>query len=365
MRWLASLTLASLTAFAARAGDVEFGGKTTTQWLAILKENKEVKLRQAALVALEVIGPRKGVVEGVREALASDKTPQVRREAALLLGRYGVAAKEAVGSLGEALGSTKEEGPVREAAAISLGKLSDFAASQVLVLGRALKDPHVPVVVAAAEALKNLKDKGREAFPDILKLAADAKGDGVARRFAIFTVSRFADLGGKELEQIASALNGVGAESGADTGVREAALDGLGHLKTTLAIPGLSVGLKSKEPELRRTAIRGLTLLKDKAAGAWGAIKPALGDMDSIVRNQAIIACGFIAKAQAEAVSELTGAAEKDRDLDNRITAIQTLGGLGATAKSAMPVLEKLAMNDFRARIREAAKDAARKIKGS
>src|SRR5262249_39616233 len=140
---------------------------------------------------------------------------------------------------------------------------------------------------------------------------------------------------------------------------------GLGHLRTTLAIPGLSAGLKAKETELRRTSIRGFVLLKDKAGDAWSAIKSALGDSDSSVRGQVIVICGVIGKKQPDAVKALIEVAQKETDQDNRVTAIQALGDLGPVAKSAMPSLEKLAMDDVRARIREAAKDAARKIKGS
>src|SRR5688500_765924 len=79
-------------------------GKKSAEWLATLKEHKEVKFRRGALIALEVFGPKsRGVLAGLYEALEKDSEPEVRRETALLLGRMGPDAKEAVPYLAEAL----------------------------------------------------------------------------------------------------------------------------------------------------------------------------------------------------------------------------------------------------------------------
>jgi HEAT repeat protein len=363
MRWLVSLGLGICCLSAATAG--EFGGKTTAEWLKILKENKELKPRRAALIALEVIGARAGVVEGLTAALQGDPDAEIRRETALVLGRIDPVekSKSAVAPLGEVLASSKEDAAVREAAAVALGgKLAPFAGSQVLILGRALKDKHAPVVAAAAEALKNMREKAREAYPDLLALVQGPKAEIVARRFAMHALSRFPDLTDTERDAILTALNAAASES--DVGLRESALDGLGHLKSEKALPGFVAGLKAKEPELRRAALRGLAQLKEKAKGAWSAVKPALADEDSAVRNQAILICGLIGKAEPEAVKELIQALQKDRDQDNRLTAIQALGGLGGAAVSAVDALERVAAGDVRAKIRDAAKEALRKIKG-
>ncbi|MCI0380503.1 MAG: HEAT repeat domain-containing protein, partial [Gemmataceae bacterium] len=97
------------------AQDEEVLGKKRSEWLAILKEHKEVKFRRAAIIALEVIGPRsRGVLEGLFEALDQDADPEVRREAALTLGRMGADAKGAAEALGEALKRDKAD-VVREA----------------------------------------------------------------------------------------------------------------------------------------------------------------------------------------------------------------------------------------------------------
>src|SRR5581483_9872651 len=117
---------------ALHAGEDEVLGKKGSEWLKILREHKEVKFRRAAIIALEVIGPRgKGVLAGLYESLEKDSDPEIRREVALLLGRMGPEAKGAVGALGAALKGDKAE-VVREAAAQALGgKLAEQAHTQV------------------------------------------------------------------------------------------------------------------------------------------------------------------------------------------------------------------------------------------
>src|SRR5438094_82356 len=95
-------------------------GKKRTEWLTILKEHKETKFRRAAVIALEVIGPRaKGVLDGLYEAVEKDRDPEVRREIALGLGRMGSEAKGAADVLADVLKRDKADS-VREAAALSL-----------------------------------------------------------------------------------------------------------------------------------------------------------------------------------------------------------------------------------------------------
>lgn len=363
MRWLACWILALVLVPVSQGGGKD---KTTADWLKALKDSKDAKEKQAALIVLELAPITPAIVEGVKNALAVDASPEVRREAAMLLGRMGAAAKETVSALGEALATDKEP-LVKEAAARALGaRLLDFSGSQVLVLGRALKDPSPVVRTAAAETLKSMRDKAREATRDLLAFVVEAqKDETVPRRFAIHAVSRFTDLSDKELDEIVGALNRIALDAGTAAEVREAALDGLGHLKSEKSVPGLVGGLKASEPELRRTAIRGLVQLKEKAKDGWSAIKTILKDRDGVVRNQAILACGFLAKGQPEAVDALIHAATKDFDLDNRVTAIQTLGSLGPVAASALKELDRLARDDVRARIRDAAREAHRKIQGS
>jgi len=365
MRWIGSLVLGLLLVSASQAQDLEFGGRKTSEWLKLLKEGKEVKLRRGSLIALEVIGARKGVVDGVIAAAASDSDEAVRREATLVLGRMGVDAKSAIPVLGEMLAKDKAD-KVREAAAMALGgRLSELAKSQVLVLGRALKDSYGPTRTAAAETLKNFRQDALEATPHLVELVRDAKSEDIARRYAIVALSRLSGLNGNQQDDVVAALTLVAKDESATLGVRESALEGLGHLKLEKSIAGLVVGLESKEPDLRRTASRGLVQLKEKAKDAWTAVEKAAADSDAGVRSQVILVCGNIGKGKTAAVKVLIQAAEKDGNLENRLSAIRALGDLGAAASDAVPLLKNLSTSDVRASIRDAASQAAKKIGGA
>ena len=62
-------------------------------------------------------------------------------------------------------------------------------------------------------------------------------------------------------------------------------------------------------------------------------------------------------------VPALADTAAKDDNTENRLAAIQELGQLGNVAGDAVPTLTRLASNDSRASIREAAEEALKKIK--
>src|SRR5262249_16852685 len=72
----------------ARAGgEAAAGGKKPSEWVKTLREAKEAKPRQAAVTALEVIGPKEpGVVPALVEALAKDPDAEVRQNVAQTLG---------------------------------------------------------------------------------------------------------------------------------------------------------------------------------------------------------------------------------------------------------------------------------------
>lgn len=372
------LSLLGLLLFSAgaRAQEPEFNGKKASEWIGILKDGKrEVKVRRTALIALEVIGPVKGVVEAIRDTFEEDASAEVRREAGLALGRINPDyAKIAVLALGEALNPKKEKaGPVREAAAIALaGELSKFASGQVTALGKALADEYPPVHVAAAEALKSLGQNSLDAFDGMVGLVINPKADPVARRYLIQATSRLKDLSPKRQGQLIEGLTQIVKDSGAQKEVRETALEALGFMKTDKAVPALVAGLTSTEVELRRMAIRALGPLQEKAKDAYDVLvrvvvgtKEEKADKDIIVRGQAILLLGVLGKEKAEAIPVLVQAAEKDESLDNRLFAIRVLGDLGPAAMEALKSLENLAVNDVRAPVRTAARLAISKIKGS
>ncbi|MBI3407161.1 MAG: HEAT repeat domain-containing protein [Planctomycetes bacterium] len=336
--------------------------KKLPEWVALLNDQKDVKHRKAAVVALEVFGAKTtGVVEPLLLSLEKDSDPEVRRLIALCLGRMGPDATGAAEALGKALKLDKSE-IVREAAARALGgRLADKAETQLIHLVAALKDTHAGTRAAAAETLKNMGETAKSALPQLIEVIEDRKADRIPRRYAIQIVS-------KHYEDSAATTKlflAVYDDKEADLAVRVAAVEGLGGLGERAegaAIP-LSLGLKDKDVELRKAIATALGKLGD-IKECWPAIKDALQDKDVGVRYQAIRLSGSLGRELKEPVTALIGVAEKDVNQENRLAAIQELGELGSQATDAVANLTRIATTDTRAAIREAAAAAVKKIKG-
>ena len=337
-------------------------GKKCGEWLKILKEHKELKYRRAALIALEVFGPKsRGVLAGLYEALETDAEPELRREAALLLGRMGTDAKEAVPHLAEALKTDKSDG-VREAAALALSeKLNPFAAEYVKYFAAALKDSNAGTRAAAALALNNLGEKAALALPQVMEVAKDKKADRVPRLYAIQIVSRLQS----DRPDAGSLLVEIAGDAAAATTLRSAAAEGLGRRdKTSQAeLQALGKLLAEKPAELRRAAATALANLGEQAAPAWPQVQARLGDDDNTVRFQLIRVAGAAAREHKAAIEALAQLALKDAHVENRLAAIGELGQLGSAAAPAAEVLEGISTQDARAAIREAAAAALKKIR--
>ncbi|MCI0683872.1 MAG: HEAT repeat domain-containing protein [Gemmataceae bacterium] len=342
--------------------DDKIRGLNREGWLTVLKKDKDTKRRRAAVIVLEVYGPKgRGVVTGLCEALEKDGEPEIRREIALLLGRMGPDAKEAVPYLAEALKNDKA-GVVREAAALALGdKLSPFAHEQVLVFAGALKDSHAGARAAAAAALNSLGEKAALALPQLTHVAQDKKADRLPRLYAVQIISRLQ----ADQAEAGPLLAGIATDADAPATVRLAALDGLGRRERTSKeeAQALVQVLQDKTVELRRAAAASLATLGEQAAPPWTQVQARLQDADNTVRFQLIRVAGIIARDQKEAVTALAELAAKDAHVENRLAAIGELGQLGPTAASAADALATIAAQDARAALREAAAAALKKIR--
>ena len=358
---LVLLVLVAVPAVAS-SQDNTYGGRTSGEWLMMLKEDKESKRRRAAVIVLEVFGPKvRGVVPGLCEALEKDAEPELRREVALLLGRMGPDAKEAVPHLAEALKKDKVDG-VREAAALALSeKLSSFAYEHVLVLGTALKDPHAGTRAAAAMALNAFGDKARLALPQIMDVAKDKKADRLPRLYAVQIVSRLQT----DQPETGSLLVDIVNDGAAPATLRSAAAEGLGRREKTAKeeLHALTKLLTEKPVELRRAAATALAKLGEQAAPVWPQIQPRLADEDNTVRFQLIRVAGGAAREHKEALEALGQLTLKDAHVENRLAAIGELGQLGSAAGAVAAVLEGIATQDARAAIREAAAAALKRIR--
>jgi HEAT repeat protein len=347
------------------SGQAEFAGKSAGEWLKMLREDKNPKVRRVALIALETIGPKvTGVTGGILNALREDPDAEVRQEVALLLGRMGPEAKGAAEALGERLANDKNE-LVRQAAATALGgKLAKAAEGQVQTLAAALKDKHEGTRRAAAETLKNLGEAAQPAVPQLIEVAKDANADRFSRVYAIQVISQW----GHEEKGTAAALIAALGEKGAHLTIRQAAAEGIGRLggEEQTTVQALAQALENGPLELRKSAALALNQLGAKAAPAWPAMKSILDDRkgDAAVRYPLVRAAASVARQHAEAVLVLAKLAQDDEAAENRLIAIRELGELGAVAEKAAPALEALAQGEARAELRNAAQASLKKIKG-
>lgn len=329
-------------------------GKTSPEWVEILKTHKELRFRRAALIALEVFGPRTaGVLPAITNALENDSDPAVRREAAMLLGRMGGDAKGSVFALADALTKDKSE-LVREAAAQALGgKLNEFADGHVLTLADALSDAHPGTRAAAAEAILKLGDRAGPALPKLLTLAKDTMKDRFSRQYAIKCIARL----GPDDRDVAGVLIDVLAEKTAATAIRVDAADGLGRstVSADKVLPPLVSALGDPAVEVRRASASALAKQGKDARAVWADVKKSLTDADSAVRYQLIRLAGHLA-----AIDELAQHAKKDAHAENRIAAIQELGRNPGPV--SIETLTFLVENDPTAAIRDAAETALKKL---
>jgi HEAT repeat protein len=337
-------------------------GKNAAEWLKVLRDGKEAKLRRAAVIALEVFGAKKaGVTAGLIDALAKEPEAEIRREIVQTLGRMGMEAKGAVEALGEALKKDKAD-IVREAAARALGgRLASQAHTQVMVLAGALKDSHSGTRAAAAEALRELGEKAKPALAEVIYALKDKKADRFTRIYSAQILGRLKTEAEASVPLLVAVLN----EKEAAAGVREAATESLGRLgpDAASAIPDLAKALGEKQPALRRAVVVALAQMGEKVREAWPAIRIALKDTDSGVRYQAISLAGRVAKDEKQAVLALAETGLKDDSTEVRLAAIRELATMGSAANAAAPTLTKIAANDSRVSVREAASAALKKIK--
>src|SRR5437764_237336 len=94
----AMLSLGACLALLAAAGparpqddtDRVVRGKKASEWMTVLRTDKDARSRRIALIALDIAGPQtRKVFDVVGATLRDDKDPAIRRGAALLIGKLG------------------------------------------------------------------------------------------------------------------------------------------------------------------------------------------------------------------------------------------------------------------------------------
>jgi len=367
--------------------------KEAVPHLAKVLENEDPEVRLQALVALGNIGPdSKSALADITKALENDEFGGVRYAAAYALGRIGV-ADDAVRSALDAI-VAGEEPFLKVVGAWALVKLAagdkETVNKAVEVMIAGMESDQVDVRRASARALSETGAPPDVVGPLLVKLLKDADPEVVGN-----AIDALASLGPPIVPRLAKALG--------NEDLRLYATRVLGRIGATSqeAAPALITALAGADnPEFRRELQYALGAAGPAAAEAVSELGKSLANDDEQVRHSAVFALGRIGPAAKAAVPELrklldskdefdrdagfwalarilptdkklaaqalpvfTKSLSSDSEVD-RIEAAESLGLLGAAAKSSLPALKKAAA-DSNPTVAEAAAAAVKKIQGA
>jgi HEAT repeat protein len=300
--------------------------------LALLKEDRDAAVREAAAGALGRIGQgNRGLLEGGRvvpaliQALKKDPSPQVRRSAAWALGLLGAdVAPVAAPALVETLKNDADLA-VLQNAAWALGALApdneEVVQASVSALRHCLRGKDAAVLRETAKALSKLGEAAHAALPELLLTCDHPNSE--TRAAAVRALLELATP--QDKDAVAPALEKI---------------------------------LKSDpNPDTRRNAALALGKVGDPAA--LPALQDILDKGDSKQKQQAALALGGINSAEAVALLRKT---LKDADPELRLRAAVSLGKLAAIATDAYEDLLQIYTQDPQESVRLQAATALQKI---
>jgi HEAT repeat protein len=333
--------------------------KRASEWLTILRNDKQVIQRRRALIALNAAGPQtRKVFDGLGTALREDSEEIVRRTAAQVIGQLGAKVQESndkvplkagVDALAFAVRKDKSAS-VREAAANALGRISSAGESKetptkdaVGDLGVALKDTSPDVRGAAADALGALGPNAKEAVPELAQAVRDNKDQVRVRSYAVIALGRI----GKEARQAIPALVEVLKEEDvpqskpeprrAQADLRRSAVEALGAIGDPAALDPLAEffkgRVKEKDAALAQAAISAINRFGLERRNVLPLLVEALAPgQDTEVRCQAMHAVSQLGRdlgsSRKTVIAELRRGM-KDKVSEVRLAAILGLGELG------------------------------------
>ncbi len=298
-------------------------------------EDRDHKVRALAASMLASVRPRptKEAITALAHLLA-DEDREVRRDAALALGKAGPTAADAIPALRKATKDRDEEVCIQAAEAlVHAGETQEaVAALAAMISGQESSVDRWK----AAQVLGSLGPKAKDALPVLeAALKSDDGNLRVTAASALFKIDGRADAAipilVAEMESPTEMFDDVAASL---------ALAGVG----TKAVPPLAKLLKSKENLVRQLAAHALGLVGPDASPALPALTGALKDKSPDVRQAAIGALVLIGP-NGQALTALVGALG-DEELTVRKDAAFALFSLGHETRKAVPVFEELLKNN-------------------
>lgn len=379
--WPIALIAAPLVLTAPLRGedeDPELRGKKLSQWIDQLQSGKTFRERQAGLIAVQLIGPRKSrkVTQALIAAVRENTEETIRAGAARALGSIAAKARDEddipIDKIREALAlslRTDKKPFVRRSAAKALGEMKGRAIGSVDVLALALKDADAGTRTEAASSLRQLGRNADDALADLQTALKNPKLERLTRIHCAFALGR---IGSAESVPL---LKDILSDAKNDLELRRACASALGEMgqKAAESVPALAAALTAKESELalRRTCAEALDQMGPEARPALPALRTALKDDDQFVRSLSLHAISQMGRDlgdERKAAIEGILTALDDNVLEVRITAIEALGNLGAEglgdqSKAAVSRLTA-ATRDPQKAVSEAAKVALKKLQG-
>jgi HEAT repeat protein len=377
--------LASLAALRAEEDDPAFRGKKLSEWVAQLQNGKTYGERQAGLLALRLIGPRKSrkVTAALIAAVRENSEEKIRAGAALAVGDFAAKAREdddiPIDKIRDALAAalrTDKAPSVRKAAARALGEMSGASTSRAVgavdVLALALKDADPGTRTEAANALRKM---GKHADDAVTELQATLKNDKLERLTRIHCAHALGRIGAPAAVPSVPILKEVLQNKKNESELRRACSQALGELGKEAAegVPTLAASLTDKDSDvaLKRAAAEALDSIGTEARQALPALRAALKDNDQFVRSLSLHALSRMGSElgddRKDTVLSILAAMD-DNALEVRVAAIEALGnlgseGLGEQMKAAVNRLAD-ATRDPRKAVSEAARVALKKLQG-
>jgi HEAT repeat protein len=360
-------------------------GKKLSEWIQILKTDKEENRRRASLTALKIIASQLETAKAVPPVVTAardDASDSVRKVATQTLGEMVLSAqayldprktrekkkteiaqqtlKLALEGLADPLRGDKST-EVRQTAAEALGRLGKDARPATEPLTAALKDKSDTVRAAAAEALGRIGPDAKDAAPALVEALRDKKADRSVRLFAAFALGR---IDPTPPNLAVAALGEVLRDAESPAEVRKAAADSLGLLGKGAedAVPALAEALNdTKNVEVRRSAAVALAQIGSPAVKALPELRQATRDEDKFVRSHATHVLAGLGKDAADAIPDLVRLAKDDTVTEVRVAAIEALGLVGVRTPDAVDALTT-ASRSSQTVLREAAVEALKKL---
>lgn len=363
---IVALGLAACSVAGARRDEEpSFDGKKAAEWVSILRDDKSVRQRALAVSALGELRTKDGVKElhkDLGRSLRVDTSVAVRVQCAIVItGLKPGDIKEIESELIEALKAEKDS-RVRKELAILMGRYPEIAKRVIAPLTSILKDPDAAARSAAADAIAKVGPDAKEAATELLPLIDDA--DKAVRHAAIFALGR---IGPDNPSFIAAALfKRFGVEK--ETELRRDVVVSIKLLgdKSDATISALASALADPDDDVKSAAAGCL--------GSFGpAAKPAVESLlklattakDKGLRIDSLRAFGSaLGPGLKERLKDVIRIMETDVDFEVRLAAVEEVASLGMELKDDKDTIAALRkrQSDPQVKVREAAAAAIRRI---